>query len=61
MKPMIRMKLGAGKKKQPDGVLTQQIGKLKLSGGKRDVSPQGVEEIPYHRDEDAHPDEMVIH
>jgi hypothetical protein len=61
MKPMIRMKLGAGKKEQPDGVLKQQIGKLRLSTGKKDDSPQGVERIPYQQDEDAHPDEMVIH
>jgi len=61
MKPMIRMKLGAGKKKQSDAVLIPQIGKLKLSGGKKDDSPQGMEAVPYQRDEDAHPDEMVIH
>ena len=61
MKPMIRMKLDSGKKKQTDGALTQQIGKLKLSSGKKDDSPQGIEAIPYQRDEDANPDEMVIH
>jgi Cu2+-exporting ATPase len=61
MKPMIRLKLGAGKKKQTDAVLTQQIGKLKLSGGKKDDSPKDLEAVPYRRDENAHPDEMVIH
>ena len=61
MKPMIRMKLNAGKKKQPDGVLKQQIGKLRLSSGKKDDSPQGVERIPYQQDEGTDPAEILVH
>ncbi len=61
MKPMIRMKLGAGKKEQPDGVLKQQIGKLRLSSGKKDDSPQGVERIPYQQDEDTDRAEILVH
>ena len=61
MKPMIRMKLSAGKDEQPDGVLKQQIGKLKLSGGRKVDSPRDVKEMPYQRDEGIHPDEILIH
>lgn len=61
MKPMIRMKLSAGRKEQPDSVLRQQIGKLKLSGGKKDDSPRGVERIPYQQDEGTDPAEILIH
>jgi len=61
MKPMIRMKLSAGKDEQPDGVLKQQIGKLKLSGGRKVDSPLDVKEMPYQRDEGIHPDEILIH
>jgi heavy metal translocating P-type ATPase len=61
MKPMIRMKLGAGKKEQPDGALKQQIGKLRLSSGKKDDSPQGVERIPYQQDEGTDPAEILVH
>jgi len=61
MKPMIRMKLGAGKNKQSDAVLTPQIGKLKLSSGKKDDSPQGVERIPVQQDGDTDTAEILIH
>ncbi|MBT3256341.1 MAG: heavy metal translocating P-type ATPase [Deltaproteobacteria bacterium] len=61
MKPMIRMKLGAGKKKQTDAVLTQQIGKLRLSSGKKDDSPQGVERIPYQQNEGTDSAEILVH
>jgi Cu2+-exporting ATPase len=61
MKPMIRMKLGAGKKEQPDGVLKQQIGKLRLSSGKKDDSPQGVERIPYQQNEGTDSAEILVH
>jgi P-type E1-E2 ATPase len=61
MKPMIRMKLGAGRKKDPEPVLKQQIGKLKLSGGKKSDSPHDVKEMPYQRDEMTHSDEILIH
>ena len=61
MKPMIRMKLGAGKKEQPDVVLNEQIGKLKLSSGKLDDSPQGVGAVPLRADEGAQSGEMVVH
>jgi len=61
MKPMIRMKLGAGKKNQSDAAVIPQIGKLKLSGEKKDDSLPDAEAVPRQRDENVRPDEMVIH
>jgi hypothetical protein len=42
-------------------VLTPQIGKLKLSSGKKDDSPQGVERIPVQQDGDTDTAEILIH
>ena len=56
MKPIIRMKLDAGKKKQPAAVTKQRIGRLTITSRGDDIEPQtsGIG-VQYEKDENAHP------